>query len=77
MEKEQKSNEKENVVIDDFDFSLIADFFQENRTTRSRRGQGNEACGKSYSFFRQTYQDSGLGLRLGTSDSCACKGVRL
>ncbi len=28
MEKEQKSNEKENVVIDDFDFSLIADFFK-------------------------------------------------
>ena len=30
MEKEQKSNEKENVVIDDFDFSLIADFSRES-----------------------------------------------
>lgn len=41
MEKNEMKENKENVVIDDFDFSLIADFFKRV----DRQGPGGEAAG--------------------------------
>ena len=41
MEKNEMKENKENVVIDDFDFSLIADFFKRV----DRQGPGGEAEG--------------------------------
>ena len=40
MEKNEMKENKENVVIDDFDFSLIADFFKRGE----RQGPGGEAA---------------------------------
>ena len=40
MEKNEMKENKENVVIDDFDFSLIADFFKRVE----RQGPGGEAA---------------------------------
>ena len=41
MEKNEMKENKENVVIDDFDFSLIADFFRRV----DRQGPGGEPAG--------------------------------
>lgn len=41
MEKNEMKENKENVVINDFDFSLIADFFKRV----DRQGPGGEAAG--------------------------------
>ena len=41
MDKNEMTENKENVVIDDFDFSLIADFFKRVE----RQGPGGEAAG--------------------------------
>ena len=42
MDKNEMTENKENVVIDDFDFSLIADFFKRV----DRQGPGGEYIGR-------------------------------
>lgn len=69
MNETIENKAKENVVIDDFDFSLIADFFKRV----DRQGPGGEACYESDSRFQAKDSHRRHGVRQGKPDLRSCR----
>lgn len=73
MEKNEMKENKENVVIDDFDFSLIADFFKRVDRQGSWRRVGDTACHELDSRLQAKDSHRRHGVRQGKPDLRSCR----
>ncbi len=73
MNETIENKAKENVVIDDFDFSLIADFFKRVDKTRPWWRVGDKACYESDSRFQAKDSHRRHGMRQGKPDLRSCR----